>query len=236
MGSEVHSRLLAAGRRHPGARSVDGASCVSGRQQYVRRLRSALATARCPHTNRITKNFTPPLPAYPSGHATFGAAALHITRLFCGEGGRYSNNSLTTDNLFAGLDLVWDEFNGINSDNTGAPRPRHRRNFPGGLWQMIEETAAAASTSVSAGCSTPSSSPMTMNRTLDGLTTLSVWRRAPRSADRRGRLRLWQRAGSEQVHRVSTPGAGSPPGAAHGNIFQHVLALTLRTSFQGRPP
>ncbi|CAA9303491.1 MAG: hypothetical protein AVDCRST_MAG93-4765, partial [uncultured Chloroflexia bacterium] len=30
------------------------------------------------------KNFTPPFPAYPSGHATFGAAALHITRLFYG--------------------------------------------------------------------------------------------------------------------------------------------------------
>ncbi len=28
------------------------------------------------------KNFTPPFPAYPSGHATFGAGALQITRLF----------------------------------------------------------------------------------------------------------------------------------------------------------
>lgn len=46
---------------------------------------------------------------------------------------------MTTDNLFTGLDFVSDEFNGINSDNTGTPRPRHRRNFPGGLWQMIEE-------------------------------------------------------------------------------------------------
>jgi hypothetical protein len=92
-----------------------------------------------PNTNRVTKNFTPPFPAYPSGHATFGAAALHVTRLFYAQGGRYSNNSLTTDNLFVGLDFVSDEFNGINTDNTGAPRPRHRRNFPGGLWQMIEE-------------------------------------------------------------------------------------------------
>jgi vanadium chloroperoxidase len=30
------------------------------------------------------KNATPPFPAYPSGHATFGAAALHVTRLFYG--------------------------------------------------------------------------------------------------------------------------------------------------------
>lgn len=28
------------------------------------------------------KNFTPNFPAYPSGHATFGAAAFHITRMF----------------------------------------------------------------------------------------------------------------------------------------------------------
>lgn len=35
-------------------------------------------------TNGSGKNFTPPFPGYPSGHATFGAAALHITRLFYG--------------------------------------------------------------------------------------------------------------------------------------------------------
>src|SRR5215204_1690207 len=31
-----------------------------------------------PNTNRVGKNQTPAFPAYPSGHATFGAAALHI--------------------------------------------------------------------------------------------------------------------------------------------------------------
>ena len=35
-----------------------------------------------PNTNSTAKNFTPPFPAYPSGHATFGAAAFHMTRLF----------------------------------------------------------------------------------------------------------------------------------------------------------
>jgi vanadium chloroperoxidase len=92
-----------------------------------------------PTTNRSSKNFTPPFPAYPSGHATFGAAAFHATRLFYGQGGRYDNDTLTTDNLFHELDFVSDEMNGINADNTGALRPRHRRNFPGGLWRMIEE-------------------------------------------------------------------------------------------------
>lgn len=92
-----------------------------------------------PNTNRLAKNFTPNFPAYPSGHATFGAAAFHITRMFYGEGGRYALDTLTADNLFSGLSFVSEECDGINTDNTGAARPRHARAFPGGLWQMIEE-------------------------------------------------------------------------------------------------
>ncbi|NJK49298.1 vanadium-dependent haloperoxidase [Candidatus Gracilibacteria bacterium] len=79
------------------------------------------------------KNFTPPFPAYPSGHATFGAAALHITRLF------YHVSHCGSDDLFDGLDFVSEELNGKNKDNKGAVRPRHRRKFDGGLWQMIIE-------------------------------------------------------------------------------------------------
>ena len=82
-----------------------------------------------------SNNFTPDFPAYPSGHATFGAAALHVTRLFYGIPlGNRSN-----DTLFAGCDFVSDEFDGITRDNKGTIRPRHARNFPGGLWQMIIE-------------------------------------------------------------------------------------------------
>jgi Vanadium chloroperoxidase N-terminal domain len=92
-----------------------------------------------PNTNRLGKNFTPPFPAYPSGHATFGAAAFHTTRLFYGEGGRYSAGNLTADSLFSGLSFVSEECDGINTDNGGAARPKHARAFPDGLWQMIEE-------------------------------------------------------------------------------------------------
>lgn len=81
------------------------------------------------------KNFTPPFPAYPSGHATFGAAALHITRLFYGV----PPGDRGPDHLFDGLDIVSDELNGVNRDNRGTVRPRHVRSFPRGLWQMIEE-------------------------------------------------------------------------------------------------
>jgi Vanadium chloroperoxidase N-terminal domain len=92
-----------------------------------------------PNTNRIAKNFTPPFPAYPSGHATFGAAAFHITRLFYGKGGTYKARSLRADDLFKNLTFVSEELNGVSTDNTGATRPRHVRLFPGGLWEMIEE-------------------------------------------------------------------------------------------------
>jgi hypothetical protein len=89
-----------------------------------------------PVTQTMDKNFTPPFPAYPSGHATFGAAAFHMTRLFY-DGVAAKNYA--PDKLFDGLTFVSDEFNGVNADNKGTVRPKHVRNFPGGLWQMIEE-------------------------------------------------------------------------------------------------
>jgi vanadium chloroperoxidase len=92
-----------------------------------------------PNTNRLAKNFTPPFPAYPSGHATFGAAAFHMVRLFYNAGGRLSTNNLTPDNLFTGLQFVSEEVNGISTDNNGTARPAHVRTFPDGLWQMIDE-------------------------------------------------------------------------------------------------
>ncbi len=91
-----------------------------------------------PRTNELgAKSFSPPFPAYPSGHATFGAAALQMTRLFYGE----SSNG--PDSLADGLAFVSDELNGVSVDSSGVIRPRHVRGFPGGLWQMIEENGRA---------------------------------------------------------------------------------------------
>ena len=81
------------------------------------------------------KNFTPPFPAYPSGHATFGAAAFHMVRLFYGV----PAGDRAPDDLFDGLDFVSDEMNGVNQDNRGTVRSRHVRKFTDGLWQMILE-------------------------------------------------------------------------------------------------
>ena len=117
-----------------------------------------------PNTNTLLKkNFTPPFPAYPSGHATFGAAAFHITRLFYGKGFASGGKSvisggkpiikggnLVPDDLFEGRSFVSEELNGGNRDNQGIVRPRHARNFDkvsskpgesGGLGRMIIENA-----------------------------------------------------------------------------------------------
>jgi hypothetical protein len=86
-----------------------------------------------PATNQIRKNFTPPFPGYPSGHATFGAAAFQVTRRFYGEIG-HGPDSL-------GVEFVSDEMNGVNTDNTGTVRPLHKRRFTDGLWGMILENS-----------------------------------------------------------------------------------------------
>jgi hypothetical protein len=87
-----------------------------------------------PASNSVDRNFTPPFPAYPSGHATFGGAAFHMMRLFYGV----AAGNRAKDTVFTG-NIVSDELNGITRDNAGVVRPRHVRAFPKGLWQMIEE-------------------------------------------------------------------------------------------------
>jgi hypothetical protein len=61
-------------------------------------------------------NFTPPFPAYPSGHAGFGGALFQILRRFYG-----------TDEI--PFTFVSDEFNGATLDNLGHVRPLLPRSF-----------------------------------------------------------------------------------------------------------
>jgi hypothetical protein len=61
-------------------------------------------------------NFTPPFPAYPSGHAGFGGALFQTLRRFFG-----------TDRV--GFTFVSDEFNGITKGNDGSVRPYMPRSF-----------------------------------------------------------------------------------------------------------
>lgn len=69
-----------------------------------------------PASNLHGPNFTPPFPAYPSGHAGFGGAVFQILRKF-----------FKTDNIR--FTFVSDELNGSTHDNTGNPRPLKPRTF-----------------------------------------------------------------------------------------------------------
>jgi hypothetical protein len=78
-----------------------------------------------PASNLTVPNFTPPFPAYPSGHAGFGGALFQTLRRFYG-----------TDEI--AFTFVSDEYNGITLDNLGAIRQLHPRSFKS-LSQAEEE-------------------------------------------------------------------------------------------------
>jgi len=78
-----------------------------------------------PASNLTGPNFTPPFPAYPSGHAGFGGALFQTLRRFFG-----------TDAI--PFTFVSDEFNGITRDNSGNVRPYIPRSFSS-LSQAEEE-------------------------------------------------------------------------------------------------
>jgi hypothetical protein len=70
-----------------------------------------------PATNMIGEpNFTPPFPAYTSGHSVLGSTFFEILREFYG-----------TDAI--AFSFVSDELNGINRDNRGNRRPLVKRSF-----------------------------------------------------------------------------------------------------------
>ncbi|PYJ74114.1 MAG: chloroperoxidase, partial [Verrucomicrobia bacterium] len=78
-----------------------------------------------PASNLNGPNFTPPFPAYPSGHAGFGGALFETLRKFYG-----------TDNI--AFTFMSDEFNGVTRDNSGNVRPIVSRSFSS-LSQAAEE-------------------------------------------------------------------------------------------------
>ncbi len=92
-----------------------------------------------PDTNGNGVGLTPDFPAYPSGHATFGAAALQLLRLFLVEKGVTSFNSKGVDKF--SFDFVSDEFNGRNADpRTMLPRDHLTLGYDN-LWQAITDNS-----------------------------------------------------------------------------------------------
>ena len=78
-----------------------------------------------PASNLHGPNFTPPFPAYPSGHAAFGGALFETLR-----------KSFGTDDI--AFTFVSDEFNGLTKDHDGHLRPLLPRSFSS-LSQAEEE-------------------------------------------------------------------------------------------------
>jgi hypothetical protein len=94
-----------------------------------------------PDTNGKGVGLTPNFPAYPSGHATFGAAAFQLLRLFLVEKGVTSFNAKGVDKF--SFDFVSDEFNGRNTDpRTMLPRD-HLTISCGSLWQAITDNSVS---------------------------------------------------------------------------------------------
>ena len=80
-----------------------------------------------PHSNEAKVNFTPPFPAYPSGHATFGGAAFEVIRLFYKQQLNLPFTDADADALE--FSFVSDELNGVTTDPDGSVRTRHHRKY-----------------------------------------------------------------------------------------------------------
>ncbi len=73
------------------------------------------------------RSFTPPFPAYPSGHATFGAAAFEMVRLFYRKRDKLKFKDNEIDNIK--FEFISDELNGKSKDNDGSLRVLHKRKY-----------------------------------------------------------------------------------------------------------
>lgn len=89
-----------------------------------------------PDTNGNVHTRTPDFPAYPSGHATFGAVAFRLTALFFAAKKGITTKKAMNDLRFT---FVSDEFNGLNRDPNGDIRVYHPREFS--LREAIIENA-----------------------------------------------------------------------------------------------
>ena len=67
-----------------------------------------------PDTNKRGLGLTPDFPSYPSGHATFGAAAFQLLRLYLAQKGLATFTASGVDNV--AVNFASDEFNGVNID------------------------------------------------------------------------------------------------------------------------
>lgn len=108
-------------------------------------------TQGAPETNTNMISFKPPFPAYPSGHATFGAAFFQAVRLYYKQRDNLSFADDEADEI--SFTAVSDELNGINrdlrqpydpslpiTDQLGTVRTNVPKTFPS-LWDAMFDNA-----------------------------------------------------------------------------------------------
>jgi membrane-associated phospholipid phosphatase len=94
-----------------------------------------------PRSNEVGKaSFTPHFPAYPSGHATFGAAAFEVVRRFYRQ--RDSLTFQDTEKDKISFCFVSDELNAITRDRDGSVRTRHYRKYNSVADAMYENSVS----------------------------------------------------------------------------------------------
>ncbi len=96
-----------------------------------------------PDTNGAGTGLTPDFPAYPSGHATFGAAAFQLLRLFLVERGVSSFDLGGSGLDDVRFEFVSDEFDGRNMDpRTQRPRELLTLSYDS-LWQAMVDNSVS---------------------------------------------------------------------------------------------
>ena len=96
-----------------------------------------------PKTNDLApgaRSFTPPFPAYPSGHATFGSAVFEMVRQFYKAKAPAQHTYGEDDEDNIGFSFISGELDGISTDNDGAIRTRHERKFTSLAQAMYENS------------------------------------------------------------------------------------------------
>lgn len=95
-----------------------------------------------PGTNQGTRS-TPGFPAYPSGHATFGAAAFQVIRRYAElKGFAPAPAGGDGEEDLIKFDFISDEYNGMNRDSDNSVRPKHLRHF-NSLWEATVENSVS---------------------------------------------------------------------------------------------
>jgi membrane-associated phospholipid phosphatase len=94
-----------------------------------------------PRTNSQGQgSFSPGFPAYPSGHATFGAASMHLTRLYLQSIGKATVNADGSDDV--AFDFISEELDGVSREDDGSVRTRHIRRFSSLLQAIVENSVS----------------------------------------------------------------------------------------------